>query len=64
MKLHEIPENSKIYIKADDGSTYITFHHLDGMYSYCETEKGAPVHLRANAELVKHKDGFKIKEEQ
>lgn len=55
IKLHEIKQNSKIFCELSDGSTYIMFHHLDGMYSYCITEKGAVVHLFLGAELEKVK---------
>lgn len=59
MKLYELPRDAgiKINVEASDGSKYITFHHVDGMYSYCETEKGAVVHLNASAELTKQSDG-------
>lgn len=60
MKLYEIPEQSKIYEEASDGSKYVIFHHLDGAYSYCETQEGDPGHLSANAELEKYKDGYKL----
>lgn len=62
LKLHEIAEKSKIYEESSDGSEFIIFHHIDGMYSYCVTEKGAPVHLSAVTPLVVHEDGFKIAE--
>ena len=60
MKLYEIPEKSKIYCEGSDGSEYIIFDHIDGMYSYCTTEKGAVAHLGASTELEEHKDGFKL----
>lgn len=60
MKLYEIPRGSKIYESASDGSSYITFHTLDGLFSYCETEKGHPVHLKATVELQQHPDGYKL----
>lgn len=50
----------KIYEKAGDGSKYIVFHHLDGMYSFCTTEKGAVVHVGASQKLRKYKDGFRF----
>ena len=34
MKLYDLPRGSKI--KTDEG--FITFHHLDGMYSYCTAD--------------------------
>ncbi len=61
MKLYDIPRESKIYCESSDGSEYITFHHIDGMYSYCHTEKGNPVHLGASQELEEHEDGYILK---
>ena len=60
MKLYEIPKQSKIYEEVSDGSEYFVFDHLDGMYSYCVSEKGEVVHLGASTELVEHEDGYKI----
>ena len=62
MKLHEIPNGSKINCETTDGSKYITFNHLDGMYSHCTTEKGATVHLAGFTPLVEDGDGYKIEE--
>jgi len=61
MKLYDIPKNSKIMCEASDGSKYIIFDHIDGMYSYCVTEKGAVVHLGACTELKKKKDHYILK---
>lgn len=58
VELHQIPRGSKIYCECSDGSTYVTFHHLDGMYSFCKTEKGAIVHLYRFQELTTHLDGY------
>lgn len=60
MKLHEIPKQSKIYTETSDGSSYIIFHHLDGLFSYCETEKGGVCHLHINENLKEFKDGYKL----
>lgn len=58
MKLYEIPRESRIVgLDAEDGSTYITFHHLDGMYSYCTTEKGGVCHLSASMPLKMVSEG-------
>lgn len=62
MKLYEIPNNSKIYESCSDGSEHLTYIRPDGMYSYCKTEKGNTCHLGVTTELEKHKDGFKIKQ--
>ena len=60
MKLYELPRDSKIYCEASDGSKSVIFHHLDGMYSYCTTEKGAVVHIGASQELKEYEDGYKL----
>ena len=60
MRLYEIPNRSTIHCEASDGSTFIIFHHLDGMYSYCETEKGNVVHLWASTEIEKDGDDYKL----
>jgi len=63
MKLYEIPENSKI--RLDIAGEYIEtktqtciFRHIDGMYSYIETEEGQVVHLSAAAPLKLCADGI------
>lgn len=53
MFLHEIPKKSKIKCDCSDGSEYVTFHHVDGLYSYCTTDKGAVVHLNILTPLEK-----------
>lgn len=45
LPLYDLPRNTKIHVELEDGSSYIMFHHLDGMYSYCTTEKGNVTHL-------------------
>lgn len=60
MKLHEIPNKSKIYEKVSDGSEYFIYDHPDGMYSYCISEKGGVCHLGLSQELEKYKDGYKF----
>jgi hypothetical protein len=63
MRLYDIKKGSKIYEECSDGSEYFVFDHLDGMYSYCKTEKGATVHLAGGASLIPYKDGYKIGKE-
>jgi len=60
MKLFQIPRKSKVYCSASDGSEYVVFEKIDGMYSLCVTEKGAIVHLGASTDLEKHQDGYKL----
>lgn len=62
MKLYDIPKKSKIYCKLSDGSKYFTFDHIDGMYSYCESEKGNVLHLSVSTPLKEYKDGYEIEE--
>lgn len=47
MKLHEMKRNSKILCKPSDGSDFVVFKRIDGMYSLCVTEKGNLCHLYA-----------------
>ncbi len=62
MKLYEIPEKSKIKVHSEDGTTHIlTFLHLDGMYSLCETDQFESVHLSVNTPLEKEGDYYIIK---
>ena len=63
MKLYDIKKGSKIYEEASDGSKYLIFDHLDGAYSYIETEKGGIVHLHGTTPLVEFEDGYKIADE-
>ncbi len=51
MKLYDLKEGDKIKCEVSDGSRYIVFHRINGMHSYCESEKGNPIHLKAWAEL-------------
>lgn len=61
MRLYEIPEQSKIYSDyISDGSSYIIFHYLDGMYSYCVTEKGGVINLSGSTPLKEKGDGYEI----
>lgn len=62
-KLYEIPRKSTIIADIQEGDkeykdAKITFHHLDGAYSYCTVnDSGTPVHISASAELRKLEDG-------
>jgi len=68
MKLYEIPQGSKIRVTLNSGKKcFITFQHIDGMYSYCTLEDGDPdnvVHLSAMTPLKKLKGYYKIIEDK
>jgi hypothetical protein len=54
MKLWEIPRDSKMKIKFEDGVKDCTFHHVDGMYSYCTVDEAADrgtFHLSASTPM-------------
>lgn len=63
MKLYELPRRTKFRllentetppdgIEADPNAVYF-FHHIDGMYSYCEDKDKNIVHLAAWSEVEK-----------
>lgn len=60
LTLADIPKKSRIFCNCSDGSEYIIFDHLDGIYSYCETEKGGIVHISRRAPLKKVGDYYEI----
>jgi hypothetical protein len=60
LRLFNLKYGAKIRQKCSDGSRYIIFSHIDGMYSYCETERGGVIHLSAYTPLKKVKDYYKI----
>ena len=63
LTLLDLPRHKGVKIYADeisDGSTYIVFEHIDGMYSVCTTEKGGYIHLAVLTPLVPYEDGYKI----
>lgn len=69
MYLYEIPQESKIHIVTYEinGSKLIrpvTFHHTDGMYSYCTTDDGFVVNLSVHTPLVKVGDHYEIENVQ
>lgn len=57
MRLYEIPSDSIIQVNCSDGSSHIKFHHMDGLFSFCTSELGNPVHLHALTELAQSMDG-------
>ena len=60
MRLYDLEKGSKILADLSDGSSYVIFDHLDGMYSYCKTEKGGVFHLSAGTPLKKEGDYYLI----
>lgn len=67
MELHEIPRGSRIKTTLTSGrEVFITFHHLDGMYSYCTLGDGDPdnvINLSRFTPLEKVGDYYVIKDE-
>lgn len=65
MYLCDIPRGSKIKVTLNSGKeAFITFHHLDGAYSYCTLGDGDPdnvMHLSAMTPLEKVDDYYIIK---
>jgi hypothetical protein len=57
MKLYDVPRNTRIRIEDLE----LMFHHIDGMYSLCQTDDGETVHLAAwtEVEVVKAEAGDK-----
>lgn len=52
MKLYDVPKNTRIVIKDEDGSELrLNFHHIDGAYSYCTDDEGNVVHVAAWTEV-------------
>ena len=48
MKLFEVPRNTRVMTR--NGDQY-NFKAIDGMYSYCTTDKGEVIHLAAWTEV-------------
>jgi hypothetical protein len=75
MKLYELPKGAKIYesLATEVGKVYnpqaeddpVIFDHPDGLYSYCYLQSNPEIvaHISRLAELVKYKDGWKLKGE-
>lgn len=59
MKLYELPKGESIIVRAaDDGREIaVTFHHIDGAYSYCTDVHGNVYHLSASTPLKPYSKG-------
>lgn len=65
LKLYDIPRESKLLVTQEHGrNVFVTFHRLDGMYSYCTVDdgpdKGKTCHLSASTPLKKIEDHYEI----
>lgn len=49
VKLYHVPRRSLVVLPC---GTRLRFHHIDGMYSYCESMTGEVVHLAAWTEVI------------
>lgn len=45
--LYNIPRYSRVKIEEKE----LNFYYVDGMYSYCENDRGEIIHLLANVEV-------------
>lgn len=71
MRLYDVPEGSKLKVmvtgikdgKYVEKEQIVTFHHIDGMYSYITTDDGETLHLAAITPMKKVGDYYQIKEE-
>ena len=61
MKLYNVPRGT--WIRLPDLGEVIYFHHIDGMYSLCETADGKYVHVRATLDVVPIVRAFAPREE-
>lgn len=56
-KLYEIKLPITVNEEFEDGSKFFIVKKLDGMYSFCVTQKGSIVHLFSGTELEPQVDG-------
>ena len=45
MKLHDVPNGSRIVLREDGMELELNFLKMDGMYAHCTTDSGMDVHL-------------------
>lgn len=56
--LYDIPQRSKLSLPTSAEEVMVTFHRIDGMYSFCRAdETGNIYHLAALAQFVFREDG-------
>ena len=55
--LHEVLLPARVWCACSDGSTYVDVDHLDGMYSFGRSERGAVAHLHGCTPLAANADG-------
>ena len=61
MRLYEIPKGSKLRVPTNRGTEIVTFHHIDGMYSYITADTDNEVmHLAAATPMVKVDEYYEI----
>lgn len=60
LELKDIPKGSKLKVNTNKGKRVITFHHLDGMYSYLTDAQGNAYHLSFATPLIKKGDYYEI----
>lgn len=64
LKLYDIPRESKLSLEIDGKYETVTFHNLDGMYSYCTVDtgpnQGKVCHLAAWTPLRKINDIYML----
>jgi hypothetical protein len=45
--LYNIPRYSRIKVEGEE----LNFYYVDGMYSYCENDRGREIHILATTEV-------------
>lgn len=60
LKLYDIPNESPLRVIANGKEDNAVFHHIDGMYSYCETSDGKAFHLHCGTPMKLVKGRYEI----
>jgi len=53
MKLYELSKDSLFTIDDASDKAVLTFHHVDGMYSFCTDAQKEVVHIKAWTEVTR-----------